>query len=228
MGLWDTLLEGGINALTGGSSSSSSSGGTVAAYKGDGLQGLGNFLAGIGTAYAKISVKDRQTTDRLKDNARATLDAITNYVHHKYNNDSYNRCDAITEAERAVKGTFYDYKNMLPELLVDCRYGIYNSTSTQALLNDAYARTIEKAAALRMQAIVDYRRLQIEGDRIPLDAIGRQIESYTNFEQNREEVRNPDVSAFAKDAAIMMVAITILNLFTNRKYKEDDATGALT
>ena len=227
MGIFDALIEGGINAMTGGSASGGSSDGNIAAYKGDGVYGLGTFLSGLAAGYGTITVKDNQNTDRLKDYVRTWLDASTDYLRHKYNNDSYDMCDAIKAADIAVKDHFYEYKTNIPELLVDCQYGIYNSTSTQLIANDAYARTIAKTSALRLQAIKDFRELQIAGDALPLNAFGRQIESWTAFEQNRTEKRRPDMSAFAEDAAKMMVAITILSIFTNRKYKTDDSTGGL-
>lgn len=226
MGIFDSLIEGGINAITGGDAPTG--GDAVAAYKGDGVMGLGTYLSGLANAYGVLEIKDSQTTDRLKAYVRQWLDNITQYLQHKYNNNSdYSKCDAITEAAAAVKGTFYDFRQNLPNLLVDCQYGIYNSTATQQLLNDAYARAVEKASSLRMQAVVDFRRLNIEGDRLPLDAIGRQIESWTQFNQDRSEERSLNLSEFAKDAATIMIATTVLSIFTNRKYKVDDSTGGI-
>lgn len=217
-----------VNFISGGSGDSGqSSGGTVAAYKGDGLNGMGVFLTGMANAYRKERTHDSQTTDRLKPEIRASLDEYLNYMKFKYGIGSeYTKCDAFSDAERAVDKIFYDYKTQLPQILSrSCAAGIYNSTSVQALINDAYARATSASADLKLKAVTDYRRLEMEGDDRISNLFGRQIESWTSFDETKEFETKPDMEQFAKDAAIAAIALGILQLFTMRKYQMDDSNS---
>lgn len=74
----------------------------------------------------------------------------------------YSKDAAILDAQGAVANLFNQYKNnTLPEIYqAQNLSGGYNGSTSQLLANDAFAATTAKAAALNLDAIQKYRKIQ--------------------------------------------------------------------
>ena len=238
MGLFDSLIGAGMDALgLGGSDAGSSSSQSLAdAYKGDGPMGIGSFLTGIATAYLKEHTQRSEVVDRLRPTDKAKLDAAIGHALDHFLNTQYHKDAAIADARAARDNAFHEYADeFLPTLYArTCSAGIWNSTAAQLLANDAYARTVVKAEELELTNIKQYAEIHLrEGDAVNA-MFGNLIQSYQTDNWSQDMERRPDVEEFAKDAAIFTVFMATLSLFSKRNYLADrvgsstDSTGAST
>ena len=101
--------------------------------------------------------------------------------------------------------------------------GIYNSTAAQLLANDAYARTVVKAAELELNNIKSYAGIHASEGELVHAIFGRMIEAYTQSDRARHFETKPDIGQFGEDAAAYMVFMGVIQLFSKRSYFADSA-----
>ena len=242
-------------------------------YQGDGAAGVGELLVGLASAYLKEEIKTK-TVQEIIENVHTVNDIdediiedIERHIEHltpsqkeclrryldtactRYSETEYNKEDAIKDVKEAIDKIFNDYeREYLPVLYSrQCELGIYNDTTTELLANDAYAKTIIKAAELQLKTIKDYNEIQgLHGkqvtdglnvalgditdddthrvfDRDQLTDDERDTDRNTTTEENRDLSRRPDVEQFAVDSLAMIAGMLILELFAKSLYESCNA-----
>lgn len=229
MGLFDDLIGAGLDALgLGGSVSSGGGGQSLAdAYKGDGPMGIGTFLTGIATAYLEEERKRDETVNRLRDADKAKLDKALSHALEHFLQSQYHKDDAIADARSARDRAFQEYADeYLPQLHGrTCSHGLWNSTASQLLANDAYARTVVKAAELELQTIKDYAGIHAREGELVNVFFGSLINAYQNTTGSDTMSREPNLEVFAEDAAIFATFLGVLSLFSKRQYLAESVTS---
>lgn len=192
------------------------------AYKGDGLFGIGELLKGIATAYKNTDIKEEVIADHLQGNQAQRLDDLANAITAKYLSDEFSKAKAISDAKDAVRNIFHEYADeFLPKIYsAGCEHGIYNSTTMQLLANDAYARAVRKGAELVLKNINDYAQREIERGQLALQSFSTLISAYSKQNKTYFMDEYPKTGKFAQDAAILIIAFTIMDAgkWINRKY----------
>ena len=212
-----------LGSIFGGGGSISGSGGAADAYKGDGPLGVGAFLEGVARAYRKETERTGETVIRLRDADKIKLDSALDHALNHFVTSQFEKSIAIADARAARDNAFHTYADeYLPTLYGKmCHMGIYNSSASQLLANDAYARTVVKASELELTNIKDYAGIHLrEGDLVQ-SIFGRLIEAYTQSNRDRRFETRPDIGQFGEDAAAYMVFLGVIQLFSKRKYLAD-------
>jgi len=114
-------------------------------------------------------------------------------------NDQFSKGAAIGDVAGVVKNLFNEFKDTaLPEIFsIEAGTGGYSSTAGQLLANDAFARTMSKAAQVTMENVERYAKLDqgqqgldlqgvVEALKLQAEATGREAtaESYSSKNQS--------------------------------------------
>ena len=212
----------------GGGSISGGGGGGADSYKGDGPLGIGAFLEGVAKAYRKERERTGETIIRLRDADKIKLDSALDHALNHFVTSQFEKSNAIADARAARDNAFHTYADeYLPTLYGKmCHMGIYNSSASQLLANDAYARTVVKASELELTNIKDYAGIHLrEGDLVQ-SIFGRLIEAYTQSNRDRRFETRPDIGEFSEDAAAYMVFLGVMQLFSKRAYFADNSSSS--
>jgi len=220
------------------------------AYRGDGLQGFGKFLQGLAATHLRETTYYGRKIDTTEHNENKTeenettshlvgdeLDCLKQYIAEAcddYVNHIYEKSDAINDVQKAIARIFKDYEQEdLPIIYnKECSHGIYNDTTTQLLIDNAYALTVNKAATLELDTIHRYvEHIKTFAD-ILYNALSLAIQNFTSRSLNsqtttdatRNEVwrgkdvmeRELNLENFAIDVAAILIGLTILNAFVDR------------
>ena len=227
------------------------------AYMGDGMQGFGRFMQGIASTHLHEEtdtdvtktghidhIANRVTKrelshlsgDQLQCLINAIAEACKDYIDH-----IYEKTDAIKDVEDAIFRIFHDYeRQMLPIIYgKECAHGIYNDTTTQLLINDAFAQTVVKSATLELDTIHRYvghiQTFATILNNFLLTAI-RNFESETTTDDLDEDTDSTEVTDmdvvldrglnmvdFLADAATMILVLVLLKAFASLDYKKQHA-----
>ena len=222
-----SVIDGFISTLTG------AFGGTVEggvggqsladAYKGDGPFGIGELLKGIATAYLKETQGVDETIDRLRALDKAKLDGAIDHMLSDFLTTQFHKENAIADARASRDNNYHTYADeFIPQLHARaCSNGLWNSTALQLLANDAYARTVVKAAEQELQTIKDYARIHLDEGQVVNALFGSLINAYQNTDRTQTLERRPDIGEFSEDFAIITAALTLFSLFGKRNYLAD-------
>ena len=217
-----------LGSIFGGGGSISGGGAAADSYKGDGPLGIGSFLEGVARAYRKETEHTGETVVRLRDADKIKLDSALDHALNHFVTSQFEKSNAIADARAARDNAFHTYADeYLPTLYGKmCSMGIYNSTASQLLANDAYARTVVKASELELTNIKDYAGIHLrEGDLVQ-SIFGRLIEAYTQSNRDRRFETKPDIGQFGEDAAAYMVFLGVIQLFSKRAYFADNSPSS--
>ena len=217
-----------LGSIFGGGGSISGGGAAADSYKGDGPLGIGSFLEGVARAYRKETEHTGETVVRLRDADKIKLDSALDHALNHFVTSQFEKSNAIADARAARDNAFHTYADeYLPTLYGKmCSMGIYNSTASQLLANDAYARTVVKASELELTNIKDYAGIHLrEGDLVQ-SIFGRLIEAYTQSNRDRRFETKPDMGQFGEDAAAYMVFLGVIQLFSKRAYFADNSPSS--
>lgn len=232
MGLVSSAFTSVIGSFFGGGSggsSSGSSGGGAGAYRGQGMQGLGKFLTGLGDAYMKQNTNEDRNIKRLTPTQTQALVQALDRARDEYLNSKYRKEDAIEDVRTGIDSIFWQYeKDFLPQVYSDrCQTGILRSTHEQLRINDAYANTVKQAGELQVRAIEAYAGIHLRHAE-PVNAFFSVLvnsQQYEDFSQSIE--RKPDVSEFAEDAAIFSTVMLLLDKWMRVEYASSTAGGTI-
>ena len=222
-----SLIDGFISTLTGAFGGSVEGGGggqsLADAYKGDGPFGIGELLKGIATAYLKETQGVDETIDRLRALDKAKLDGAIDHMLSDFLNTQFHKDDARADARAARDNNYHTYSDeFIPQLHARaCSNGLWNSTALQLLANDAYARTVVKAAEQELQTIKDYAKIHLDEGQVVNALFGSLINAYQNTDRTQTLERRPDIGEFAEDFTIVTAALTLFSLFGKRNYLAD-------
>lgn len=192
------------------------------AYKGDGMKGLGDFLTGIATAYREIDKKVNLAESHLTDIQKAQVQSWVDSALARFQSVEFSKSSAVADTVTLTDAMFNKFREeSLPQIYVrDCMSGVYNSTTSQLLANDAYARKVREAAEMQVKTIVDYAGVET-GRSAPL---AQSIQSALNDATTRTEVSHeeltPKTEAFSSDMAVYIAAMSLLD-YISRKYFAD-------
>ena len=217
-----------LGSIFGGGGSISGGGAAADSYKGDGPLGIGAFLEGVARAYRIETEHTGETVVRLRDADKIKLDSALDHALNHFVTSQFEKSNAIADARAARDNAFHTYADeYLPTLYGKmCSMGIYNSTASQLLANDAYARTVVKASELELTNIKDYAGIHLrEGDLVQ-SIFGRLIEAYTQSNRDRRFETKPDIGQFGEDAAAYMVFLGVIQLFSKRSYFADNSSSS--
>ena len=217
-----------LGSIFGGGGSISGGGAAADSYKGDGPLGIGAFLEGVARAYRIETERTGETVVRLRDADKIKLDSALDHALNHFVTSQFEKSNAIADARAARDNAFHTYADeYLPTLYGKmCSMGIYNSTASQLLANDAYARTVVKASELELTNIKDYAGIHLrEGDLVQ-SIFGRLIEAYTQSNRDRRFETKPDIGQFGEDAAAYMVFLGVIQLFSKRSYFADNSSSS--
>lgn len=222
------ILSNFLGSIFGGGGSISGGGAAADSYKGDGPLGIGSFLEGVARAYRIETERTGETVVRLRDADKIKLDSALDHALNHFVTSQFEKSNAIADARAARDNAFHTYADeYLPTLYGKmCSMGIYNSTASQLLANDAYARTVVKASELELTNIKDYAGIHLrEGDLVQ-SIFGRLIEAYTQSNRDRRFETKPDIGQFGEDAAAYMVFLGVIQLFSKRAYFADNSPSS--
>ena len=193
------------------------------AYKGDGFAGIGAFLQGIGQSYQDIERLTKLISDHLTPQQKAQVQQVIDSATTRYISEDFAKSMAVQDAERRFDEIFREYREeALPEIYsAECRTGIYDSTTAQLLANDAYSRTVKKAAEVVQATIKDYARIEVERAQAAAQLFTLALQDHTDSTENMNESKTPKMSAFSKDAATLFALMGVLSIFSKRQYFAD-------
>lgn len=200
------------------------------AYKGDGMQGLGNFLRGIADAYRNVDQQTKELISHLNPEEKAQLQTFTSKAMSRYLSDEFSKDNASSDITASYDGIFREYRESeLPVIYGKlCSTGMYNSTAAQMLANDAYARAVDKAGQAKHAAIKDYAQLEIARSEPAVAAFNVALNDDTDRSLSFQEKTEPNMEEFSTDAAIMFTIMGVLSIFSKRKYLADNTGGKTT
>lgn len=192
------------------------------AYKGDGMKGLGDFLTGIAGAYREIDKKTNFAESHLTEAQKAQVQAWVDLALARFQSVEFSKSSAISDTTALTDSLFSKFKEeALPQIYVrDCMAGIYTSTTSQLMANDAYARKIREAAEMQVKTIVDYAGVET-GRSAPLaQGIQSALNDATTRTETSHEELTPKTEAFSSDMAVYVAAMSLLD-YISRKYFAD-------
>lgn len=193
------------------------------AYKGDGMQGLGNFLKGVAEAYRSLDQQTHELISHLNPEQKAQLASLTQKAMSRYLSDEFSKDSAASDITSSYDGIFREFRESeLPVLYGKlCSTGMYNSTAAQMLANDAYARAVDKAGQAKHGATKDYAQLEIARAEPALSAFNVALNDTTDRKVSFQEETEPNMEEFSKDAAVMFTIMGVLSLYNKRSYFAD-------
>ena len=193
------------------------------AYKGDGMQGLGNFLKGIADAYRTVDQQTKELISHLSPEEKAQLQSFTQKAMSRYLSDEFSKDAASADITASYDGIFREYRESeLPVIYGKlCSTGMYNSTAAQMLANDAYARAVDKAGQAKHGAIKDYAQLETARAEPALSAFNVALQDDTDRSVSFHEETEPNMEEFSEDAAVMFTIMGVLSIFSKREYLAD-------
>ena len=199
------------------------------AYKGDGMQGLGNFLKGVADAYRSLDQQTHELISHLNPEQKAQLASLTRKAMSRYLSDEFSKENAASDITSSYDGIFREFRESeLPVIYGKlCSTGMYNSTAAQMLANDAYARAVDKAGQAKHNATKDYAQIEIARSEPALSAFNVALNDNTDRTVSFQEETEPNMEEFSKDAAVMFTIMGILSIYNKRKYLADN-TGSKT
>lgn len=190
------------------------------AYKGDGMQGMGEFLNGVANAYLQIDTVTKFVEDHLSAAQRAEVDAWVKAALDRFTSEEFAKSQAIADARYFYDDIFREHREKnLPQIWNNqCRSGLYLDTTSQLLANDAYSRTVDKAGAATIETVIKYADVEISRSNPVNQGFATRLQDHKATEENRKEERSPQLGEFLTDAAIMLAVQSLLSVFSNRKY----------
>lgn len=193
------------------------------AYKGDGFQGLGQFLEGVGRAYGIVDFDSTTNRSRLTDEDLDKFYKALDCITEDYKDSKYTKGLACYDAKCAMDSIFKTHRDRnLPELYGRaCVAGLYNSSSLQLLANDAYARTVAEASKLKLDWITQYASIRQAHANAMIQMLRDMADIYETTVVDNRTANKPDISTFATHAAAYLLFTGILDLFSKRKYFAD-------
>lgn len=194
------------------------------AYKGDGMQGLGNFLKGVAEAYRSLDQQTHEIISHLTPEQKAQLTSLTQKAMSRYLSDEFSKDSASADITSSYDGIFREYRETeLPVIYGRlCANGMYSSSAAQMLANDAYSRAVDKAGQARHTAIKDYAQVEIARSEPAISAFNIALNDLTDRTVSLKEETEPNMEEFSKDAAVMFTIMGVLSLYNKRKYLADN------
>lgn len=149
-------------------------------YKGDGLQGWGELMQGFAQSHGRIETEREEcSAEQVKDIKNLAEEVATNYakgISHltgkqrkclvdsianacaDYRKNEWTKLQAQHDVEDITDALFDNYyERVVPAVLnKQCSRGLYNDTSTQLILDRAYAEVQKEATTFSLQNIKDY------------------------------------------------------------------------
>ena len=193
------------------------------AYKGDGMQGLGNFLKGIADAYRSVDQQTKELISHLSPEEKAQVQSFTQKAMSRYLSDDFSKESASSDITASYDGIFREYRESELPIIYGklCSTGMYNSTAAQMLANDAYARAVDKAGQAKHGAIKDYAQLETARAEPALSAFNVALQDDTDRSVSFQEETEPNMEEFSKDAAAMFIIMGVLDYYSKREYLAD-------
>lgn len=193
------------------------------AYKGDGFKGLGDFFAGLAQAYHEIDRTTDFTESHLTPAQKAQVQQWIDAGLARFTSDEFKKSIAWDDADQAMDEIFARYQeDDLPQIYSPmCRAGLYNNTTIQLLANEAYARTVRKAAELRIDTGIRYAEVETGRSQPVNQAVSSALQDNTARHETFNEEYKPLLGDFLTDAAIILALMSLLDLFSKRTYFAD-------
>jgi len=194
-------------------------------YKGDGLRGWGEVMAGFATSHGMSEESgDTTTGSEMDEFKRLVEDVATDYakdIHHMegaqldcfvnamaracsdYMNNYWTVQQAIDDVREITEAMFETFKDeVIPRILhKQCTHGLYNDTSTKLIADRAYSEVQEKATALTLDNINQYFKNYQQLAQTLLGFIQQAIaDSYHEaFDQDVGRKKNESNETYAKE-----------------------------
>lgn len=235
-------------------------------YKGDGMAGWGKLMAGFATSHGRLEEERNQdTTQRVVDMRTLTEDVLTDYdkvITHlsgdelqclvdsigtacqDYNDNEWTKQQAIDDVKDITDALFNDYYEMVVPTILNkqCTHGLYNDTSTQLILDRAYAEVQKDAAQLTLDNIwkyfQHYQQLAatlVSFIRLAIDNVTTenfsQVQDRDQTENNQQDLtrnvtednvqnKSLNLQDLAIDMGILMLGYAIVSEIVHRAYGE--------
>lgn len=192
------------------------------AYKGDGMKGVGDFFAGIAQAYREISRHTAYAESHLTPQQKAQVQSWVDTASARFQSAEFSKSTAMSDSDSLMAAIFEEYRESdLPKIYSrDCQAGVYNSTASQLLANDAYSRKVADAAKVRLDTVRNYADIET-GRSSPLAAaISAATADNTTHTEDLHEETTPKTEAFATDFAVFVAAMQLFEI-VQRKYFAD-------
>lgn len=192
------------------------------AYKGDGMKGMGEFLTGIAAAYKEMSRHTAFAESHLTPQQKAQVQAWVDTAAARFGSAEFSKGVAFSDADSLMEGVFQKFRETdLPQIYVrDCTAGVYNSTSSQLLANDAYARKVREATELKLKTAIDYAGVETQRSQPLAQALQIALGDDTSRTEDIKEEDTPKTEAFATDMAVFIAALSLVDI-VSRKYFAD-------
>jgi predicted ribosome quality control (RQC) complex YloA/Tae2 family protein len=145
-----------------------------------GISGSVGFTDSTTTASSSGGEKSRQTTRRLSaQNEDYVNNLLRSFGMASTADVGSARSQAITDTAGAVESLFQQYKDTaIPDILTaQQKTGGYGATTSQLLSNDAYARTVGKAAELQLNTIAQYENNALNRSQQALQGLSTSLQA---------------------------------------------------
>jgi hypothetical protein len=95
------------------------------------------------------------------------------------------RSNALKDVKGSVNALFSEFSNtVLPQIMTQQnKTGGYNSSTSQLLTNDAFARTVAQGASLTMNAVSQYENAALAKSAQALQGLGTSLDALLNASQ---------------------------------------------
>lgn len=192
------------------------------AYKGDGMKGMGDFLAGIAQAYHELDRHTAFAESHLTPQQKAQVQSWVDTAAARFGSAEFSKGAAFSDADSLMDGIFQRFRESdLPQIFSrNCKAGVYNSTTAQLLANDAYARKVREAAEVKVKTAVDYAGIETQRSQPLAQALQAALSDSTSRTEDVHEEVTPKTEAFAADMAAFVAAFALLDIIS-RKYFAD-------
>lgn len=195
------------------------------AYKGDGMKGVGDFFAGIAQAYSELSKHTDFVESHLTPQQKAQVQSWVDAASARFQSAEFSKSTAFSDADLLMTQLFTEHRESdLPKIYNrDCQAGLYNSTSSQLMANDAYARKVAETARLKIDTAKAYADIETGRAQPLASAVAAATADSTNRTEDYHEETTPKTEAFATDFAVFIAAMQLMDL-VQRKYFADTET----
>lgn len=202
----------------------------AAPYKGNGLNGAGEFLTGIAQAYLDEDVTYNEFIRKISDEDAELLGDVLADARDKLCTDEYKFClqeEQLKCVEEYVVHIFREYEDTyLPQLYSrECAAGIYNNASSQLLACNAYADAVLRGGDFITRTVNAFNQTEVQGDQVNnqlwTNAMQASLNSNTQTDGEKHMERKPNADQFLVDAVIYLIIMGLLAPFLD----DDDDTN---
>lgn len=194
------------------------------AYKGDGIKGVGDFFAGVAQAYRELSRHTAFAESHLTDAQKAQVQTWVDTALARFQSVEFAKSSAFSDADSLMDELFTRYRETdLPQIYSrDCQAGLYNSTSSQLMANDAYTRKVAEAARMKIDTAKAYAEIETGRAQPLAAALTTANADATTRTENFDEEITPKTEAFATDFAVFVASMSIADMIQRKYFADKD------